>query len=497
MTLWIILTAMCSAAAILIAVPLVRRYEDKDQATDGDITTHFNQLKELERDLAQGMISAAEADLARVEIERRLLAAANHRNNAKPVSSAWRTIALASTGAFVVLGATNAYVLLGRPDLGTAAPSLVGERAAAEFAETTMLPETSMPAVGAGNVDDMIGGLAKRLEQTPSDAEGWRMLGWSYFNTQRYDESAAAYARAMALAPENLDYRSAYAEALVQAAGGIVTPKANELFSAILAADARNERARFYMALAREQSGDLSAALEQWISLLGDAPADAGWLVDVRQRISDLGQKTGRNVSAFLTDSPVTPVSAGPVPADQRAMVDGMITSLAARLKANPRDRDGWAMMIRSLKVQGDIAAARSALSEALAAFSDDPVTRDQIAAFAQSLEIGGSGAQTSGDTLPPASPGPTAQDVAASADMTPQDRQEMITGMVDRLAERLAKSPHDADGWMRLIRSRMVLNQPDMARDALRHAMTEFSSDPVTSLQIAQAAKQLGVSLD
>ena len=124
MTLWIILTAMCSAAAILIAVPLVRRYEDKDQATDGDITTHFNQLKELERDLAQGMISAAEADLARVEIERRLLAAANHRNNAKPVSSAWRTIALASTGAFVVLGATNAYVLLGRPDLGTAGPAI-------------------------------------------------------------------------------------------------------------------------------------------------------------------------------------------------------------------------------------------------------------------------------------------------------------------------------------------------------------------------------------
>jgi len=483
-TLWIILTAMCSAAAVLVAIPLVRRYEAADRGASADTGFYSGQLKELERDRALGLIGETEADLAKVEIERRLLAAAKLVRPAQPVPRAWRTVALVAVAGLVALGATNLYALRGRPDLATRMP------AAGETAELPAL-EAAMPTTAAvGNVDDMIGKLAQRLQQAPSDADGWRMLGWSYFNTQRYEQSAAAFAKAMELAPEILDYKSSYAEALVQAAQGVVTPKAQGLFDEVLKSDPKDFRSRFYVALATEQAGKLDMALDQWITLLGEAPKDAGWLADVRQRIGELGQRTGRNVAEILGNAPSTQSAAGSeVPAEnQKEMIDGMIAGLAAKLEANPRDRDGWAMMIRSLKVRGDLAGARKALSYALAAFADDPSTRTQIAGLAQSL-----GVLPTDGTAPAASQ----QDATPAVQAPAEDQQAMIRGMVDRLAERLDASPHDAESWVRLIRSRMVLNEPGKAREALRKAINEFSADPAASSQIAESARQLGVTLD
>lgn len=89
-------------------------------------------------------------------------------------------------------------------------------------------------------------------------------------------------------------------------------------------------------------------------------------------------------------------------------------------------------------------------------------------------------------------------QENAASITSLPlDDQQAAIQGMVDRLAEKLSKSPHDAGGWVRLIRSRIVLNQPDLAKQALRTAVTEFSSDPAQSGEIIASARQLGITLE
>ena len=484
MTLWIILTAMCSAAAVLVAFPLIRRYEAADSSAKADTGFYAGQLQEIERDKGLGLIGEAEADLAKVEIERRLLAAAKSIKPPQTVSRGWRTVALVAVAGLVVLGATNLYALQGRPDLVAQMPALPPVTG-----QTTELP-AQPAAAAAGNVDAMIEKLAQRLKQNPADADGWRMLGWSHFNRQRYEESAAAYAKAMELDPGNLDYKSSYAEALVQAAQGMVTPKARALFDQVLQTDPTDFRSRFYVALALEQAGDLDLALDQWIALLGDAPKDAGWLADVRQRIGELGQRTGRDVAALLGSQPSAQAADGGdlSAVDRRAMVDGMIAKLAAKLEANPRDRDGWAMMIRSLKVRGDMAGAQKTLSDALAAFADDPSTRTQIAGLAQSL-----GVETAAATAPVV----TQEDIASAAQMPAEDQQAMIRGMVDRLTEKLDTSPHDAEGWMRLIRSRMVLNEPGKAREALRKAINEFSADATASKQIADEAKELGVTLD
>ena len=491
---------MCSAAAVIVTIPLIRKYEYSQNTKSSDAGVYTDQIKEIERDRSLGLIANAEADLARVEIERRLIATVKAQEVPRPVSLAWRNGALAATAGWVALGAVYLYALKGRPDLPAAAAGRLVPNESSNLGAATQATEStsSAPAsAAAGDVDAMINKLASKLKQTPGDADGWRMLGWSYFNTRRYEESAAAYAKAYQLAPDNVDYGSAYAEALVQAAGGIVTPKAQGLIVEVLKQDPKEARGRFYAALAREQAGDFSAALDQWITLLADAPKDAGWTADVRQRIADLGQKTGRDTSAILANAPEIQSDGGTgLPATgQNSVVDGMIAKLMAKLEDNPRDRDGWAMMMRSLKVKGDMTGASAALGKALAAFKDDASTRARLAGLAQSLGISGgeAGMAAEASSIPVIS-----QENAASITSLPlDDQQAAIQGMVDRLAEKLSKSPHDAGGWVRLIRSRIVLNQPDLAKQALRTAVTEFSSDPAQSGEIIASARQLGITLE
>ena len=73
---------------------------------------------------------------------------------------------------------------------------------------------------------------------------------------------------------------------------------------------------------------------------------------------------------------------------------------------------------------------------------------------------------------------GPGEDDVAAAAEMTPEERMEMIRGMVEGLALRLEENPGDAEGWLRLVRSYDVLGEPEKARDALRRAMETVPDD-------------------
>ena len=125
------------------------------------------------------------------------------------------------------------------------------------------------------------------------------------------------------------------------------------------------------------------------------------------------------------------------------------------------------------------------------------PAVRQRIEAVAGELGVDVS------DRLPdiaatpgPAAPGPSAADIANAQDMSPEERQAMIKGMVDGLAARLADDPSDFDGWMRLIRARMVLNEPDAAQQALDQAAAQFSNAPFPLRQLASLADELGLTV-
>jgi cytochrome c-type biogenesis protein CcmH len=151
-------------------------------------------------------------------------------------------------------------------------------------------------------------------------------------------------------------------------------------------------------------------------------------------------------------------------------------------------------MMIRSLKVKGDMEGAKASLTKALAIFADDPATGSQLADMGRSLGIAG---DANNSSALPSAPALNQETVASVQALPAEDQQAMIKAMVQRLADKLVQSPHDADGWIRLIRARMVLNETDLAREALKRAVAEFSSDAAASNQIVTAARQLGVSID
>jgi cytochrome c-type biogenesis protein CcmH len=400
MMLWIILTAMIVIAAVGVTVPLVRR-RNSGRGRGGNIAVLKDQLNELEARVAADAIPAAEAESLRTEIKRRILAEGPESETpARPIGE--RSLALLALGLVVIVlfGSTGLYLKLGRPDLTGASTSALA----------TAGTGTDSPPPDA-QVAGMISQLEAKLKQSPNDAEGWHMLGWSYLQTARYADAATAYGRAAALDPKPL-YLSAQGEALVQAADGQITPDARRLFHKAAAADPADARARYYLALDKDQKGDHRGAVADWIALLKNAPPDAPWAGEVRAVVMRVAGERGLNVAGQLP--PAAPASAAadvsppsastpgePTPdqmasvsqmpaGDQQVMIHKMVDGLAARLKASPRDPDGWLRLMRARMVLNQPEAASAAYRDALKTYSDTPQQQAMFKDAALALKIPG-----------------------------------------------------------------------------------------------------------
>ena len=410
MTLWIIMTALVAAAAYIVVSPFVSRSDTAGDA--GRIDVYRDQLEEVERERAEGQIGEAEADMARVEIERRILAASKTDSTASQgIPAVWRHRSVAMTSAAVVLGSVGLYAANGSPDL----PGVPFVQPAVATSATQPARSTQVAANQGDQPHDiatMIDGLAAKLKADPNNLEGWRMLGWSYYNTNQFKEAAEAYAKAIALKGDDAQLKSAYGEALVRASDGTVTEEAHKAFTAAVEITPQDPRARFFLGLAKQQSGDPKAAIKDWVEMLRTAPAGTQWAGDLRQRILQVANQTGVDAKPMLAEL------------DQSA---------------------------KAKKIQ--TAEAQTAQS------------------------------------------GPSDEDVKNAQEMKPEDRMAMIRGMVDGLAEKLKDDPNNPDGWIQLIRSRLVLNEPDKARAALGRAMEAFADKPDTKARIVDAAKSMGVT--
>lgn len=248
---------------------------------------------------------------------------------------------------------------------------------------------------GLPDVDTMIARLAERLAAAPNDPEGWRMLGWSYFETQRYGEAVTAYAKAVALEPGNAGFQSAYGEAQVKAAGDRITPQAEAAFRAALAADAKDERARMYIALLKQQAGDSRGAVTDLFALLAEAAPDSRQAPAIRDAIRRTAQAGGIDITGRLPPEPEpaapagAPSAAAPTGGDNpQVMIEGMVAGLESRLAASPNDVDGWIMLMRSRKRLGQDDKASAALAKANEVFRGDAAARAKIAQAARELGV-------------------------------------------------------------------------------------------------------------
>ncbi|HEX9159244.1 MAG TPA: c-type cytochrome biogenesis protein CcmI, partial [Rhizomicrobium sp.] len=380
MLLWIILTFMVALGASGLTFALGRpRDAARSRATATSILAA--QLADVDSQVAAGLVASDQAVALKIEIRRRILNEAREpeslRRPLPAISLPYLAVGVAGA---IALAATGLYALLGRPDLATSG----------RVADSTPVNATAATHPG-GDVAAMIVQLESRMRENPTDPEGWRMLGWSYLVTGRAADAAVAYGRAVALAPNNADYRSSEGEALVRASGGQVTPSALDTFRAALKDDPGDPRAKYYLALYKDQTGDHSGAMADWVALINSAPRDAPWLSDVRRFVTNVARKRGLNISGKLPPEPApadsqngpTPAqvaAANPMPAaDRDAMIHAMVDRLAGELKTNPKNAEGWERLMRARMVLGETAAAAAAYRDASIAFADSPDVKSRL----------------------------------------------------------------------------------------------------------------------
>lgn len=252
--------------------------------------------------------------------------------------------------------------------------------------------------------------LQNRVGANPNDSEGWQMLGWAYFEGNRYADAARAYKRATALMPGNATFWSSYGEALVMASEKDPMPQAAaKAFARAIAIDAKDPRARYFLAVERDLKGDHKGAIEDWFALLKDTPSGAPWEKDLRRTIEQVARIHKIDVTQRLAEAkPAAPhpaipsVATAAIPGPTRSqmqaasampkgqqdqMIDGMIASLEGKLKANPGNVDGWIMLIRSRMTLGQTARATDAYRKAIAA---NPTQASRIRDEAKLLDVPG-----------------------------------------------------------------------------------------------------------
>ena len=229
----------------------------------------------------------------------------------------------------------------------------------------------------------MIADMESHLKAEPNDAEGWRTLGWSLFQTGKFAESATAYTRATRLAPGKADYWSSLGEALVMAGSGDVRPDARAAFAKAVEIDPKDPRARYFIGIAKDKSGDHKGAIDDWIALLKDTPPGEPWEVAVRQTVTAVGAKNKIDVADRL--AAIVPAGANVSAVDQGAVIAGMVDRLAAKLKADPKNVQGWIMLMRSYVTLG---RGKDAAGAYQAAVTSNPTAKAELDEAAKALGV-------------------------------------------------------------------------------------------------------------
>lgn len=427
MAFWLAALLLALICGAWLARPLLAGRAAAAPRAAHDLQVFRDQLRAVERDVARGVLPEAEAEGARAEISRRLLAAAAEAEAAAPADAAPRgasRLLAAALGLLLLGGGAGVYAMIGAPglpdrplaqrlaDIRAAEPPrpsqaeaerLEADRRAAEAPATAAAPLADDPETA--RLRDLVARLRGLLEDRPDDVRGRRLLADSLLRLEDPAGAQAAMREAVelqgdAVAPAD---RAALAETMILAAGGYVSPEAERQLGLALQAEPGQPVARYYAGLALAQTGRYGLALRFWRALLREGPQDAPWIAPIRAQIGEL----------------------------------------------------------------------------------------ERIAAAAGDLPPEAPGGSGSG-ALPP---GPSEEDVQAAQDLSPEDRDAMIRGMVARLENRLAEDGGPPEEWARLISAYGVLNRPEDAARIWKDAERAFADAPDALNRLRGAAVDAGVT--
>lgn len=519
MLFWIFAALMTFAATVALLLPFAQaRGERVEVAPEAhDIEVYRDQLSEIDRDLAAGQINVEDAGVARGEIGRRLIAVARKGEAGTGRSTSRWLPRYALIGVLVFMPATAlvTYLQLGAPGAG-------------QMPFAARMNQDP----GRADINTLIANAERQLAANPDEGRGWDVLAPIYLRIGRVDDAETAFRAAIRLLGPSASRQAGLGEALVSKSGGVVTDEARLVFQSARELNPEDPRPAFFLALARAQEGKLDEARTEFVDLLDRSDKDAPWVPAIRQQIAALDSAVR---DPALSNGPsaadIAAAMANKTPEQRTEMIRTMVGTLENRLADNPDNIDGWLMLIRSKMILEDQIGAQEALDRAVIAFPNIPQA-NLLSDLAQELslklkaELGGlplppvksttevskdSSDQNAGPFIVPesltaatedtgkavptgSSANPTQADIAAAALMSDDDRKQMIRGMVASLDEKLRQTPDNLEGWLRLIRSYVVLGELENGRDALDRAKAAFVANAEASATIARLGAELAL---
>jgi cytochrome c-type biogenesis protein CcmH len=355
MLFWFFAALLTLGASLAVLLPLAGRSKAVGNAGAHDLEVYRDQLAELDRDAARGLIHASEAEQARTEIARRILKAGGGAGEGEARAAPGKNFRMASAAAVlaVPLASWGIYAAIGSPEV----PSQpLAERLTKNPADST--------------VDELVARAEQHLAENPDDGRGWDVLAPIYLRMNRFDQSVNAFRNAIRLDGSTAARETGLGEAMVSLAGGVVSKDAQEAFERAVALEPQNPKANFYLATGLAQEGRTADAIARWQAMLALLPAQTPWRQASEQAIA---QASAQLASA---DRPAAPGpdqaqmdAAAEMPAsDRTAMIEGMVASLDQKLRDNPDDAEGWTRLVRSYVVLGRADDARDAVKRGVAA---------------------------------------------------------------------------------------------------------------------------------
>jgi cytochrome c-type biogenesis protein CcmH len=397
---WIIILALATLV-VLWLLRAMRKAQALPEANhaDFDVSVYRDQLAEVERDVARGVVPAEDADRVRTEISRRILAADNASRSEGYAQSAGPKTVVTIAMAFILIGGSLfLYNNLGSPGYGDLALE-ARKRMAQEMRENRpdqAIAVASLPA----NVPDQNAGddfliLMKRLRETvaerPDDLQGHRLLAQNEARIGNFSAAAEAQENVLRLKGNGLTAEDItdYAEMLILAAGGYVSPEAETALRAALAEDDQEGRARYYIGLMMVQTGRPDIAFRIWDTLLRRGPETASWIAPIRAQIMTAAALAGVNytlpaIGGGAESGPsLEDIEAASemTTAERMEMIGGMVEGLSNRLATEGGPPEDWARLITSLAIMGNPDQALAVFENAMQVFGNEPGARDIILA--------------------------------------------------------------------------------------------------------------------
>lgn len=375
MLLWILCALLTAGVVWALVRPLRAGQSARDDAAPvAETRVYRDQLSEIDADLDRGLITPAEAEAARLEVSRRLLAASAARQ-AEPAAA--RVLSPRQIAAGLALGVPLAALVI---YLVVGAPGIVGEP----------LADRDRVAAEVRQVNTLVAQVEARLVENPQDGQGWDVIAPVYMRLERWEDAAKAFRRAYELRGETPARLAGFAAATIEANGGNVVEPARIALEKVLTLDPKSIEARFWLAIAKEQAGDRTGAANAYRALIDSAPPGAPWRLAVEQRLAAVVAPSARPAPGPASDPEAAAGIASLSPADRAKAIAGMVEGLAQRLKTEGGDVAGWQRLIRAYTVMGEGGKARAALADARKALSGNAAALAALDGTARELGLGG-----------------------------------------------------------------------------------------------------------